>query len=204
MHTRCGSVFEFYMNTVFLVAHIGLYLVVVLEALAICVLYHKNTELLNLSMRGGGSSDLMGSQYAQFEALDVRSENVVSSSDILNQRTNILFVSSDCFVCQKLINELGGRCRYFVDRLDSCKLIIYCQGSFRGCARFLAELDANILTLSAHERDVAALFSVRTPPVLVEIDHPSGRIVNYTYPFSVDDFLASMNRSALWRSSAPD
>lgn len=191
-------------NSVLVLAHIGLYLVVALQALAICVLYYRNTELMKLAMKGGGRGDLVGSLSPKFEALDIRKKNVVNSDDIVSERTNILFVSSDCFVCQKLIDDLSRRSEVLVDRLNSCKLVIYCERSKRGCTRFLAEIDSRILTLIEHQYDVSDLFSIKSPPVLVEIDHLSLRIINITYPFSTDDIFSSLNRSTVWKSGTDE
>ena len=183
------------MNRILTWIHIGLYLVVIVETLAICVLYHRNTELMKLVTQGGHSaSSLIGLPCPKFTVQDLRSEQILRSVDIFTKRTHLLIISSSCFNCEKLIDELRNH-QELLDTVAYLNFIIYCQGSRRGCSRMLETLDQQILTMVAHEEDLTEIFSAQNPPVLVEIE-ASGRIVKFAYPFSSDDLLTSINETA--------
>lgn len=186
---RRDSLYSMDVNQALVWAYGGLFLIVLVEALAICILYYRNTTLLQLVKQGQGANSLIGSLSPQFSALEVRTGKVLTSNEIISDQTYLLFINSNCFVCQKLLDDLHEH-REILEELEKFNLVIYCQGSHRGCARSLKTLDSRIVILVEQDKDIAELFSIKTPPVLVEINS-HGRIVNQSYPFSTTDLMTS-------------
>lgn len=189
------------MTNLLLVAHAGLWVAVVVQGLAICVLFYKNNELLEVAAGGGlVGGRMVGTLVPSFLARDLRTGRVVSHEQFLGTAALLLFVSPTCPACLRLVAELAvalgdGRTR-------TKRLLVYCDGSDNGCADAYAsgfrDLDATPL-LAEHDSRVPALFAVPALPALVEVDD-AWRIVAYSYPSKCEDVTRRM--LAEWSTEA--
>ena len=102
---RNDSLYSMDVNQTLVWAYGGLFLIVLVEALAICILYYRNTTLLKLVKQGQGANSLIGSLSPKFNALEVRTGKVLTSNEIISNQTYLLFINSNCFVCQKLLDS---------------------------------------------------------------------------------------------------
>lgn len=162
-----------------------LWLVVVIQALVICVLAHQFAELRKLA--GSGSASLsglpIGTLAPEFRASELLSGKAVASTAFRGRRTVLCFLSPDCHTCRGLAAELSGR-----DPAELSGLVVYCNAGAAECRRFLADAALAVPVLCMEQADVAGQFLVSSFPVAVVID-AAGRIIAQRYPFSVADLL---------------
>ena len=175
------------------VAHIALWVAVGFQGLAICALLYKNNRLLEIAATGGiVSQHAAGSSAPRFLATDLRTRAVVSSDELMESRTFLLFITPACPACLRLMRDLSDACSERGRRFE--KLLVYCVGSSRECAnaneRNLLNLNGMAL-LTEHDAKVADLFGVRTLPALVELDY-AWRIAGYFYPSTWEDITSIM------------
>lgn len=180
------------MNWILIVVHVGLYITVIITGLALCVLYVRTDKLERLVSSGAGTRNLIGFEVPPFEAIDVRTGQIVTVESRGSTWRCLLFVSSSCLRCQQLLHALQNT-RFELDGGVVCdiRLTIYCQGSSRGSRRLLDGLDPRFETLVAHEVDVTNFLPIGSVPALLEIDSNSN-VYRHTYPFSVHDLLSSI------------
>ena len=161
------------------IAHWGLWIVVVIQGLAICGLFYRNAELAEIAATSGGNASGLprGSAAPAFSAIDLAGGSVVPSSSFLGRRTCVLFVSVECGDCRKLMAGLGAAPR----GAEVPGLVVYCQGSKRGCVSLCGSVAERGIVLAQHEDDIAAMFGLSAFPAIVEMDQ-AWRIVGYSYP----------------------
>ncbi len=187
------------MNSLLVVLHVGLYLATLIIVGAICVLYVRTFKLEKLVSVGGGRS-LIGFEVPRFEAVDSRTGVIITVEKNVASRLCILFVSSNCYLCQKLIHALQEHAFENANDAKSPKLIIYCQGSARGSVSLLDGMNDRVTTLVAHNEDLTALLPIGSVPALLEIDSQN-RVTRHTYPFSAQDILTLLYESSIEPSS---
>lgn len=163
------------------VAHIGLWVAIVVEGLAICALLYKNNRLLEIA--GDGFRDhAVGMPAPNFLATDLRTGAVVSNDQFVGSRTFLLFVTPACPTCHRLMEELNDMYRVGVAQAGT--LLAYCDGSSQGCvdafSHSLRSLNG-IPLLAESDAELVDLFGVRALPALVEMDR-AWRIAGYSYP----------------------
>ena len=166
------------------VAHIGLWIAIVLEGLAICVLVYRNSQLLKVAAAGGAiGNHAAGADAPAFEAKDLHTGEIVSHRQMSGRRTFLLFITPSCSDCRKVMGELAEETEG-----DSAfaGLLVYCDGANRGCLNAYPDRLGQVPVLVEHNDNVHRLFGIRALPALVELDH-AWHIVAYSYPSSARD-----------------
>lgn len=130
------------MTELLYVAHIGLWIAVVLQGFAICVLVYRNSQLLKVAAAGSAiGGHATGADAPAFEAKNLRTGEIVShrqmGGQMGGQRTFLLFVTPSCSDCRKLMAELASLMEKLATATDGNNtftgLVIYCDGANRGC-----------------------------------------------------------------------
>lgn len=166
------------MTTLLVTAHVGLWVAIVVEGLAICVLLYKNNRLAEMAALGGVEGHLAkGKVGPRFETTDLRTGEVVSQGQLLGMRVSILFVSPSCQDCRRLMAGLAETLAG-TERVDG--LLASCYGDGQNCSGTFESL-SNVPLLEDHEGDLSGPFGIRAWPALVELD-AAWRIVGYSYP----------------------
>lgn len=169
------------------IAHVGLWIAVVVEGLAICVLLYRNSQLLKVAASGGTvGGHATGAKAPAFAAKDLRTGEIVSHSQLAGQRTFLLFVTPGCLDCQQLVAGIADE---VAERDVFAGLVVYCDGANRGCAHAFPDI-GTVPLLSKHDDNVQRLFRIRALPALVEVDH-AWHIVAYSYPSTAQDVRAA-------------
>ena len=180
------------------VAHIALWVAVIFEALAICVLIYKNNQLLTVAASGAAAGRLaLGELAPQFQANEWPSNAVVSHETFVGSRTFLLFVTPGCSDCRQL---MAGLARALQTGTHVEGLLIYCDGASRGCTNAYQSDWSGMRLLTEHNTKVPELFGVRALPAVVELD-ATWHVVAYSYPNTVDDVLHLVSEAASSRQS---
>lgn len=183
------------MTELLYVAHIGLWIAVVLQGFAICVLVYRNSQLLKVAAAGSAiGGHATGTDAPAFEAKNLRTGEIVShrqmGGQMGGQRTFLLFVTPSCSDCRKLMAELASLMEKLATATDGNNtftgLVIYCDGANRGCLNAYPNHLGTVPVFVEHNVNVHQLFGVRALPALVELDH-AWHIVAYSYPSSAED-----------------
>ena len=190
---------SFCMSASMLVIHIGLYVVVVIEGLAICVLYYRNNELLRVAATGNASGKPVGSRALHFKAINIRTNELVDTINYEGGRVWIIFVQMGCMDCHSLLDEISRR-EIIPATENDTSLFVYCDGSTRGCLEITQKFDPRIVILSRHKSDVIVEYRLPTLPAIVEIN-PCWNISGYSYPSSFDEAMAFMGKATIQDSA---
>ena len=179
------------MNALLQIAHVGLWVAVVAEGLAICVLFYKNSQLEVAAARGVIGHHPVGTTAPYFHAKDVRTGSVVSNGQFMGSQTVLLFITPSCPDCRRLMRGLAVASGEGM-KLDG--LVAFCGGSGPECAdaytEDLRELEA-VPVLVEHDARVVDLFGIRAAPVLVELDY-AWHVVRYSYPSEPEDVMRTI------------
>lgn len=176
------------------IAHIGLWVAVVVEGLAICALLYKNNRLLEIAA-AGVSHQAVGMPAPSFRATDLRTGAVVSNDQFVGSRTFLLFVTPACPSCQRLMVELNDMYHAGVGQAGT--LLAFCDGSSRACVdAFLDNLHRHngMALLTEYDAKLADLFGVRALPALVEVDR-AWHIAAYSYPSTWENMRGIISRN---------
>ena len=182
------------MNIPLYIAHVGLWVAVVLEGLAICVLLYKNNQLLTVAASGGVSGNLaVGELAPQFQAIELPSRTVVSHDRFVGSRKFLLFVDPGCPDCSRLMEGLAQTIRRGTHLRG---FLAYCDGSSRGCVDAFWRDGGGLPLFAEYDTKISGLFGVRALPAVVELD-PSWHIVRYSYPGTAEDVLRLLPKTEL-------
>lgn len=162
----------------FAVSHFFLWALVIFHSLAICALVRLLADLRRLAGKGFVSTtkaSLVGRQAPRFSAIDLRSQQIVSTSSFQRERRILMFISPDCIVCRRILSELSST------STDWDRLLIYCHGTRRACQVDLRSLPASVQILGRSETDVASLYGLMRLPAVVALDETL-RVEGVHYP----------------------
>ncbi|MCY4011214.1 MAG: hypothetical protein OXG82_00720 [Gammaproteobacteria bacterium] len=164
-----------------LTVHLALWAVVAVQGLTIAFLFYRYSQLHALATQPsvGQGRRSPGAEIPSFEATNGATGEIVSSNDLIGARHFILAVEADCADCRELIRQIAeGE----ADRARFPHMLVYCQGSPRGCARVKDRLEPDSSPFWVQrEQDVAELLGIQAFPALVEVD-PAMHLVGYSYP----------------------
>ncbi|MCY3627458.1 MAG: hypothetical protein F4039_08430 [Gammaproteobacteria bacterium] len=179
-----------------LLAHLGIYVAISIEAVIICILFVRISKLERILRHGDLTLSIIGYEIPNFQAVNSRSGQIEWFTKLNESSIYLLIVSGDCFMCQKLLHELQ-RVK-FSDFLvyDQSKFVVYCQGVERGCDKLMSGLDSSVITLIGHYQELSNIIPNSTTPALLEVD-VSGRVIRHSYPLSAHDVLDSMQNKNL-------
>jgi len=163
------------------IANLGLWLVAILQGLAICVLLYRQSNLQTPRTRLS-----IGSRAPTFRAVDLESEETVELENFTSARLFVLFVTPGCHYCNRLVaglKSIGG-----LARRD--ELVVYCNGPRSACESVGGASGSSMLISDGS--DAMAAFGLTASPAMVELDD-SRRIVGYSYPMSTVDVMAAIS-----------
>ena len=174
------------------IAHAGIWIAVVIQGLAVCVLLYRTRELLELAATGGGAGRRpAGSKAPGFEAVDLKTGEFVSTDRFAGSRTFILLLTANCSHCKRLVQGLAAECENG-RKIDG--MVLYCHGAARGCDDICRAAPDHVPFLASGKEtgvDATELFGPASMPAIVEIDR-AWRIVGYSYPFVAGDIVATV------------
>jgi hypothetical protein len=169
-----------------------LWIVVIVQALAIAVLVRQLAELEALARvhKHLKSQPLRpGTVAPDFQAKDLQSGEVIDSARWRGRSIVLLFVSPACNVCRRVLAELAA-----ASPAGLADLVVYCDDEEGKCAGYLAAL-AHKTTLLTRESatDVSYLYRVTAFPVAVSIDK-RWIVTDVRHPTTVADMMAASDR----------
>ncbi|MYD44879.1 MAG: hypothetical protein F4W92_00785 [Gammaproteobacteria bacterium] len=170
------------------IVQILLVTLVIVNALVLCVMYARVSELTRLASVGGGAHRLLGFEVPRFEAVDANTGKVINFCKKKTNRLCLLIVSSGCQLCQKLLNALRDETTEIIEDAKDLEFVVYCQGSVRGARSLLMGIESRIVTLVSHDTDLTTVLPISSVPALLTTD-TTGSVVRHTYPFSIHDIL---------------
>lgn len=170
--------------------HSALWLLVLVQGLIACVLVYQLADLRRLIESGSvvASTQLpIGSVAPSFRATELRSDCAVDSTSFRGRRSVFLFLSIECSQCRKLASQLS---KVPSEVLNG--LVLFCDGTERGCRNYMSAVAATVPILRNGEADdVITLFRVAGSPVAVIVDE-NWRIAGFRYPSSLEEVLDSL------------
>ncbi|MDE0040009.1 MAG: hypothetical protein OXU77_21000 [Gammaproteobacteria bacterium] len=185
------------------IAHAGLWIAVAIQGIAICVLLYRIRELVDMAATGGGAGHRpAGSKAPDFEAVDLKTGELVSTDRFAGSRTFILLLTASCSHCKRLVQGLATECGKGT-KIE--RLVLYCQGAARGCDDICRDVPDQVPFLASGKEsraDATELFGPASMPAIVEIDR-AWRIVGYSYPFVAADIVATVAPQAGGRLPEP-
>jgi hypothetical protein len=150
----------------------------------------SNLEQLVSSGRfreANGGALPVGSVAPQFLGLDESSHQQLSSSSLRGRGGVILFLSSQCQVCNNLVESLDST---RVEEIPS--LIILCTGKRDSSALFLKPLKGRVPCLLENVDEVVDLYHISAFPTAVVVDGDL-KIRQYGHPHDLDTLRALAN-----------
>ena len=164
------------------------------------MLLYRTKELLELAATGGGSGRLpAGSKAPSFEAVDLKTGELVFTDRFSGSRTFILLLTASCSHCKRLVQVLADECGKGT-KIE--RLVLYCQGASRGCDDICRHVPGHMPFLARGKgkgADATELFGPASMPAIVEIDR-AWRIVGYSYPFVAADIVATVGLAPIGRN----
>lgn len=131
----------------------------------------------------------IGSEAPEFTCIDVRSGQLVTLQTVGHTGGVILFLTPDCNLCRNLANSLRAPALS-----DLPTVIVFCQGSERGCSTFYERLDPKGYLLHKGSEQVATLYHVTGSPTAVILDGER-RIRGYAHPQDLEDLKKLLTRA---------
>ena len=173
------------------VAHVALWIAIVLQGFAICALVYRNNQLLKVAAAGGAiGGHAAGADAPAFAAKNLHTGEIVSHHQMRGRKTFLLFVTSSCSDCRRLMADLASLMEEIAKATDGNHafrgLVVYCDGANRGCLNAYSSCLGTVPVFVEQKDNVLQLFGVRALPALVELDH-AWHIVAYSYPSSAED-----------------
>jgi len=174
-------------------SHVGLWAVLLLQALIVVALFRKLTELEWLFEKAQlqpARHAPLGEAAPDFVAADARNGAVIRASDIYETGRALLFVATDCRICRGIAAGVS----HWPSSPDA-KLAMCVVGPASNAQRMVAAIAPSIPIVIDQNDRIAAKYQVAFFPTLVLINE-TGRIVGYEYPRSEDDLQRRLQTNA--------
>ncbi len=173
----------------FSLSYAVLWIVAILQLAIVLLLAHKLERLRLVLEHGKGATSSpfpSGAVAPKFSAVDLESRVQVSSSNFYGEPRLLLFLSTGCADCIKVIAGLKS---LPADRLTG--LLVLCIDDHKSCVQYLEDLADRIPVLTQGDTDVSASYRVTSVPTGVAIDN-EWRIKEFQYPSSENDVLEAL------------
>jgi len=106
----------------------------------------------------------VGRAAPEFSVQHAVTRRVTGSDQLKGQRLVILFVTTTCSICKKLVAELLRA------KSNTRGLIVYCDGSGRGCRSKFDAAMGELPIFIKKDVDLVSLFELRRLPAAVAVD----------------------------------
>jgi len=126
-----------------------------------------------------------GSAVKRFALLDPESGERRASAELLVGRRVLLFVSSGCGSCKKLLSNFSPP--------KTKDLLIVCSGTRRACAKLQEQLGAQGFVMVDEEGEALSRFVPRQVPFAAEIEN--GILISYTTPTTFQEVVDLLPKS---------
>jgi hypothetical protein len=180
------------MSSAFFTSYIAVWILVLFQGLIILALLRELSEQrrrLELGPLENEDRLPVGSPAPELTGVDVRSQQLVTLQTIGPEGGAILFLTPDCNVCRNLANSLRAPALS-----DLPTVVVFCQGSERGCSTFYERLDPKGYLLHKAAEQVAALYHVTGSPTAVIVDDER-KIRGYGHPQDLEDLKKLLIRA---------
>jgi hypothetical protein len=180
------------MTSAFFTTYVVIWIVVLFQGLLILALLRELAELrrrLELGALENEDRLPIGSEAPEFTGADVRSGQLVSLQTVGHAGGAILFLTPDCNLCRNLANSLRAPALS-----DLPTIIVFCQGSERGCSTFYERLDPKGYLMHKESEQVATLYHVSGSPTAVILDGER-KIRGYGHPQDLEDLKKLLTRA---------
>ncbi len=180
------------MSFPFIASYIAMWILVVFQGLLIVALLKQLGEVKQLvELRGVTGEDRLpaGTAAPNFEGLDLRTAQRMTTHVFDGQGGALLFLSPECGSCLDLANGLRQPA---LTRLPP--IITFCQGSDSACASFVNRMGPEIYTLSDDDNNVAMRYHVDGSPTAIVIN-PDLTIGAYGHPVNIEDLKRLLART---------
>ena len=180
------------MTSAFFTTYVLIWIVVLFQGLLVLALLRELSELrrrLELGALGNEDRLPIGSEAPEFTGADVRTGKLVSLQTVGPNGGAILFLTPDCNLCKNLANSLRAPA---LSELPT--VVVFCQGSERGCSAFYERLDPKGYLLHKGSEQVASLYQVTGSPTAVILDGER-KIRGYGHPQDLEDLKKLLTRA---------
>lgn len=176
-------------SALFSISYGALWILVILLTLVVL-------ELMRRGTRGGSENEdqyigktnflAPGTSAPTFEAPEVSSRRMVSSTALKGKSTMLVFTAAGCSVCEATAGELAT-----FGHSAKAQLVVLCSGAAAACADFAETHLPDALVLSDDQAVIAGQFRISRTPTVVQVDR-EWQVVRYGFPRLVTQFgLAS-------------
>ena len=148
----------------FLVSYVVLWVLVVVEFVAIFALYNHFGQMA-LSSREGRvqQGPPEGLTLKQSDLSDVRGRTVTLPLDVASL---VLFTSIDCQPCKKLLPHIDA----LSAARDDVKVVVICKGQDDEVEKWAAPLDPGIVLIADPEHQISSRYGIGVTPFCVVTD----------------------------------
>ena len=164
------------------ITHILLWVAIIVEAIALCVLFHINTRLANRASSDRPRRELrLGTPFPSITFLS--SHGAVQPPMKLHEKfRQIVFIAPHCGLCRRILRPVL-RAR----NSELRRVAIYCHGTQRSCVAVLRSFGVqhDIPLLLKHRDDPVDALGLATIPAVVHLGR-DGRITEYSYPLDTE------------------
>jgi hypothetical protein len=179
------------MSLPFIASYIAVWILVVFQGLLILALLKQLGELKQLAqLRGVPGEDRLqpGTAAPEFDGLDLRSAEPITTRVFDKQGGALLFLSPECGSCLELANGLREPA---ISRLPP--IVTFCQGNDSTCASYIDRLGPEIYTLRDDDNTVSTRYRVDGSPTAIVIN-PDLTIGGYGHPLNIEDLKRLLAR----------
>jgi hypothetical protein len=179
----CPGVERIAMTTSFFTSYVAIWILVLLQGLLIIALLRELAELRQHIRLGVPRNDelAVGSVVPEFAGTDGRSGRKLDIHSLNEQGGVILFLSSSCSVCRRLVRKLQEA---VIQNLPP--IFVWCEGGEESCAEYARHLAPKIHFLVEGAESTAVRYHVTSFPTAVVVDR--NRVVRgYGHPKDVED-----------------
>ena len=161
-------------------------IVVILQLIAICLLYYRIESLDTSSAFAQNNYGNIGTTAPDFEGLVGRNQEKLSSNEIKGTDVYILFISTGCQSCTRIVRELSliGS----IEKIKGLRVLAICVGNIDYCNELLDELPRGFERFSYIQSDLLEGFGLIGVPSLVEMDK-DWTITNIVYPGGSEEII---------------
>ena len=174
------------MSFAFYATYLGLWALAIFQSLVLLALVREVTEMKRrLSERGTETGDKrhlpLGTKAPDFSTVEIWSGRRMRRRDLLGKKSVLLFLSTNCKVCENLASEVHG----IYHKADG-NLFAVCEGEPAECARFFESRGIQMPVLLDAGGEISSKFQVIATPIAVMLDDQA-RIRSYGYPRRGED-----------------
>lgn len=180
------------MSFPFVASYIAMWLLVVFQGLLIVALLKQLGELKQLvELKGVAGEDQLpaGTEAPDFEGLDLRSGQRITTRVFAGQGGALLFLSPECGSCLDLANGLRQPALGALP-----PVLTFCQGDNSTCSSFVNRLGPEVYTLRDDDNDVATQYRVDGSPTAIVLS-PELTIRGYGHPQNIEDLKRLLSRT---------